>query len=516
MANDASDIKSSQADAWMWLEGGTQQGPLSSEALIKFMQNKDQLHPTLPSLLVWKVGSEKWVPAIDIDMFREHVHALSSQWFYADPLANGGRSAPLSIRQLAKVFEGGELDGLSMLFGQSLDWSSPSWTPLSDIPAVKSAIASYSAGEDEVEDTSINESDMVYNRAEEPRIDSAQDDQDDKIKNEENHYVADDGTCFVSDTNGEWVEFSGTDDEWIELEKKEEKSTAENKNSIDKEQKRDKKKKKSKKNKWSDKAQTDHNWVYIEGIPTDATVEEVALHFSKCGVIAIDPRTSEPRVKLYRDPTSQLNKGDGSVCYANADSVPLAIQVLDGGRLRTNAVISVKKAEFNLKGDSFDPSKRAKVSSAAKKVAKAAEAQSLTWDEDDDGGRKAGLKIVVLMGMFEICDFDDENFENELTTELGTELEEKVGEPEKMTLFTKNPQGVVVVKFKTAYSAAECIKLMHNRFFAGRQLTCTYWDGVTDYTVEVAEEVEEQRIEQFGDWIEEQELPAELQLQVEE
>jgi hypothetical protein len=45
---------------------------------------------------------------------------------------------------------------------------------------------------------------------------------------------------------------------------------------------------------------------------------------------------------------------------------------------------------------------------------------------------------------------------------------------------------------------------------------CSYWDGVTDYTVEEAEEVEEQRIEQFGDWIEEQELPDELQLQVEE
>jgi HIV Tat-specific factor 1 len=100
---------------------------------------------------------------------------------------------------------------------------------------------------------------------------------------------------------------------------------------------------------------------YIEGIPIDATVEEVAAHFSKCGVIAIDPRTLEPRVKLYRDPTSNMNKGDASVCYANADSVPLAIQVLDGGRLRTNAVISVKKAEFNLKGESFDASKRAKV-----------------------------------------------------------------------------------------------------------------------------------------------------------
>jgi len=30
------------------------------------------------------------------------------------------------------------------------------------------------------------------------------------------------------------------------------------------------------------------------------------------------------------------------------------------------------------------------------------------------------------MGMFDPKDFDDENFENELTSDLGTELEDKV------------------------------------------------------------------------------------------
>jgi hypothetical protein len=43
-----------------------------------------------------------------------------SSRFYADPLAQDGRSAPLSIIQLAKLFEEGELDGLTLLFGQVL------------------------------------------------------------------------------------------------------------------------------------------------------------------------------------------------------------------------------------------------------------------------------------------------------------------------------------------------------------------------------------------------------------
>ena len=55
-------------------------------------------------------------------------------------------------------------------------------------------------------------------------------------------------------------------------------------------------------------------------------------------------------------------QGDASVCYAKAESVALAVQVLDGGRLRSDApqALSVQKAQFTAKTD-FDASKRQKV-----------------------------------------------------------------------------------------------------------------------------------------------------------
>lgn len=521
-------------DSWMWIEeGGAQHGPLNSNTLIRLIHLREQLHPKLPTMTVWQVGSTDWVPAIQTEPFRDHILALTSTWFYAYPSSANGTSQPKTLKDIAKLFDNGDLDGLTMLFPQSPHWSTPpTWTALSELPAVKKAISIYnnddSGAPSNVDSAKFNSADMVYERDQQQSLPIDKDDDDDDSGGEVEHYVSDDGTRFVME-KGSWTEFNGTDEEWKVIERpiKEEenhkshisknkddnKKDEENK---DNENTKPKKRKKSKKSGWSDKAQTDHNWVYVEGIPSDATAEEISSHFAKCGVIAIDPRTLEPKIKIYRDKESGLNKGDASVCYANADSVPLALQVLDGGRLRTDTVISVKKAEFNLKGKTFDPTKRAKVSGAAKKVAKAAEAQSLTWDEGEER-KGVGLKIVVLMGMFDPKDFEeDENFENELTSELGMELEEKVGEPEKMTLFSKNPLGVVIVKFKNTHAAAECIKLMHGRFFAGRRLSCMYWDGVTDYTVEVAEEVEEERIEQFGDWIEEQELPPELQLNVEE
>ena len=56
---------------------------------------------------------------------------------------------------------------------------------------------------------------------------------------------------------------------------------------------------------------------------------------------------------------------------------------------------------------------------------------------------------------------------------------------------------------------------MEGRWFAERQLKCYYWDGSTDFTVKEDAKVEEQRLENFGDWVEDQELPEELQMRVE-
>ena len=51
-----------------------------------------------------------------------------------------------------------------------------------------------------------------------------------------------------------------------------------------------------------------------------------------------------------------------------------------------------------------------------------------------------------------------------------------------------------------------------------RKVEASFWDGTTDYTVVDAAKEEketEKRLDKFGDWLEEQELPEEFQLRVE-
>ena len=54
---------------------------------------------------------------------------------------------------------------------------------------------------------------------------------------------------------------------------------------------------------------------------------------------------------------------------------------------------------------------------------------------------------------------------------------------------------------------------MDGRYFDSRQLKCHFWDGKTDYKqVRESEDVIQERIDKFGDWLEGQELPDELKI----
>eukprot|EP00607_Mallomonas_marina_P010772 CAMPEP_0182422780 /NCGR_PEP_ID=MMETSP1167-20130531/8557_1 /TAXON_ID=2988 /ORGANISM="Mallomonas Sp, Strain CCMP3275" /LENGTH=372 /DNA_ID=CAMNT_0024601125 /DNA_START=102 /DNA_END=1220 /DNA_ORIENTATION=- len=312
-------------------------------------------------------------------------------------------------------------------------------------------------------------------------------------------------------------------------------------------------------------------WIYIKGLPHDITTDEIHAHFSKVGLIALNPLDQQRKIKLYLD-ESGIPKGDCSLCYNAIESVEMALEILDGGFIRPNCQIHVERAHFTQKitpsipptstepqsdtavdissvggnqdgnrvevgapppDRDIDPTSsrenakrdRGKPSAtrAQLKVAKGAIAQALSWTEDDVGVcKKQALRIVVLEGLFTPSDFNQESFSDELEQDVASECS-KCGEVEKITVFSKNPRGIVIVKFHTAFAAEECIRIMHGRYFAGRQLKCYYWDGTTNYSivseaVQEAEEKEEQkRLDEFGDWLDhdQEELPDELKLRTE-
>ena len=101
--------------------------------------------------------------------------------------------------------------------------------------------------------------------------------------------------------------------------------------------------------------------VYVSHLPTDVTVGEVHEVFSRCGVIAEEIDRGQPRIKLYTDEAGHF-KGDALIVYFRAESVDLAVQMLDDTDFRLGrpaaaptGKMKVAAADFSYKAQKDAP-----------------------------------------------------------------------------------------------------------------------------------------------------------------
>lgn len=93
--------------------------------------------------------------------------------------------------------------------------------------------------------------------------------------------------------------------------------------------------------------------IFVSGLPLDCTKDEIAMVFSRYGVLNEDD-AGEPRVKMYADEKTGAFKGQALITYFKPESVDLAIQLLDESALRAaegrrDPIMRVQKAEFGSK-----------------------------------------------------------------------------------------------------------------------------------------------------------------------
>lgn len=98
--------------------------------------------------------------------------------------------------------------------------------------------------------------------------------------------------------------------------------------------------------------------VYVTSLPLDTTIQEVHDVFSRCGVVAEEIDRGKPRIKLYTDDDGK-SKGDALILYFRAESVDLAIQLLDDSefRLGDGQKMKVTAADFSYKAQKDAPAK---------------------------------------------------------------------------------------------------------------------------------------------------------------
>lgn len=256
---------------------------------------------------------------------------------------------------------------------------------------------------------------------------------------------------------------------------------------------------------WFDVDEAKNTNVYVSGLPLDITDEEFKELMSKYGLIMADPVTRGLKLKLYKD--SEGNpKGDGRCCYIKVESVELAMKFLDDSDFRGHKV-KVELAKFTMKGD-FDPSKRKKkLSNKDKRKFKEKQAKLFDWrpvkkDLGQGSVRPKNEKVVVLKNMFDPSEFEEEpTLINDLRDDVRNECS-RFGEVKNVKMFDNHPDGVMMVYFKTAESADDCIAALHHRWFSKRRIMATTWDGRTKFEIEESEAEREERLAKWEKFLE--------------
>ncbi|XP_061606913.1 HIV Tat-specific factor 1 [Phyllopteryx taeniolatus] len=250
---------------------------------------------------------------------------------------------------------------------------------------------------------------------------------------------------------------------------------------------------------WFDMEDDKNTNVYVTGLPPDTSTEEFVALMSKCGIVMRDPLSEDFKVKLYKDQDGNL-KGDGLCCYLKRESVELAVRLLDESEVR-GYKLHVEVARFQLKGQ-YDASKKKKKNKEYRKKMQQQQKQ-LDWrPEKQADARKRHEKVVIVRNMFQPADFEEDPLVlNEYRDDLRSECE-KFGEVKKVILFDRHPDGVASVAFKEQEHADACVASFHGRWFAGRQLAATLWDGNTDYQVEETSREREERLKGWSSFLE--------------
>ncbi|KAF4123380.1 HIV Tat-specific factor 1 [Geosmithia morbida] len=269
--------------------------------------------------------------------------------------------------------------------------------------------------------------------------------------------------------------------------------------------------------------------IYVTGLPSDATVDEVYDVFSrKGGVIAEEIDSGAPRIKLYKDEEGNF-KGDALIVFFKPQSVEMAIMLLDDtdfritatgaaeGRMRVQAAdTSYKKVQHDQEGgggggqgaaaagkqggEKRPPQRNDRDRQKIIKRTQKLDAKLADWDDDEPysaRGETAKVsskwdKVVILSHMFTLQELEEDPAALlEIKEDIRDECS-KLGTVTNVVLFDLESEGIVSVKFKDAASAEACIKVMRGRSFGGHTVNAFLATGREKFQKSSKAEAEEE------------------------
>ncbi|KAJ4991339.1 Splicing factor U2AF-associated protein 2 [Stagonosporopsis vannaccii] len=242
--------------------------------------------------------------------------------------------------------------------------------------------------------------------------------------------------------------------------------------------------------------------IYVTNLPRDTNEHEIENEFKKYGIID-QGADGNKRIKMYKDDEGNFN-GDCLIVYFKKESVDLAIRMMDNYFFRiedqSQGMIRVKEADFSYKKHKDGDEIASKLTRKDKKASernraelnryvKFAQAQAkpvnktsklAEWSDNEEEvaetfapKKNKWAKVCILRHAFTLDELDeDEEAILDIKEEMREEGE-KFGEVTNVTLYDKEEDGIIAVRFKEFDSAEKFKNANNGRMFAKRKLEVT-------------------------------------------
>ncbi|GAV52300.1 hypothetical protein ZYGR_0AG02910 [Zygosaccharomyces rouxii] len=194
------------------------------------------------------------------------------------------------------------------------------------------------------------------------------------------------------------------------------------------------------------------NAIYLSNLEKQNTTEAQLIdEFSKYGAIKKD-QAGVPKCKLYKDDEGKI-KGDALIVYARHESVPIAMEMMDGYKLN-GFEIKVEVAQFQ------DKKRKLEGPNDEERSHKLVKHQN-----KEEGVPKASVVVIGnILDLYE--DYHEQELDDIKRDILDGCLE--IGSVKKIDL--NSITGEAEVNFENEVDAHVCCKEMNGRYFDGRRL----------------------------------------------
>ncbi|KAF1915038.1 hypothetical protein BDU57DRAFT_260653 [Ampelomyces quisqualis] len=226
--------------------------------------------------------------------------------------------------------------------------------------------------------------------------------------------------------------------------------------------------------------------IYVTNLPRDTNEVELEAVFSRYGIID-QGADGNKRIKMYADDEGNFN-GEALIVYFKSDSIDLAVKMLDDYWFRieeqNNGTISVKEADFSYKRNKDSEQVVSKLTRQDKKASERNRAdlnrKLAEWSDNEDEVKEAyapkknkWAKICIVKNAFTLKELDEDAAAYLEIKEDMREQGEKYGDVTNVTLYDKEPEGIVSVRFKEFEAAEQFRDVCHGKSFAYRRLEVT-------------------------------------------